>query len=59
MDESHALYQLGKAHRAFDKSLATDQEWQEHFDQVAPVVTSVAQNVWVTSTNTSQAQAQE
>jgi hypothetical protein len=39
MDEQYELNQLQRAYKAFRKSLATDQEWADHLDQVAPVVT--------------------
>jgi hypothetical protein len=38
MDEQHKLYQEAKAYTAFRLSEATDREWRDHIDQVAPVV---------------------
>lgn len=38
MDEQYNLIQEGKAYRAFLASEATDREWQDHLDQVCPVV---------------------
>lgn len=49
MDEQHELNQLAKAHKAFVRSLATDREWADHLDQVAPVVTSVRINDHIVS----------
>jgi|HubBroStandDraft_5_1064220.scaffolds.fasta_scaffold73130_1 hypothetical protein len=38
MDEEYALHVEQKAYVAFRKSEATDREWTDHLDQVAPVV---------------------
>jgi hypothetical protein len=40
MDASYEQDKLRERHKAFERSLATDREWDAHLDLVAPVVTT-------------------